>query len=332
MNGLGQIGNAGELVRKMAARVRPDLVHTLTPAALVKRIYGVVLGEWSCPDCGRVLAESDYPTDRCKGCARPLPKRCIRPGCGTIVQPQVYYSQRRPFHRLGYVDPWPTCGPCSGASGKDSSRQSVLTVLEESVPAETLELATSRWEEYGWREDFVAALAEWVGTDLGRSTGFSSIYIWSQVAKSGLKTQDPNITGYGNGKTVAAAYAARTAAVTHGLVSSMAWTTDKKLIEAHEHRYKDDKTLSQQATDLLERCRTTALLVIDELFGQPRYSAKFAAELGDILCERLENRRPTLFTSNFPPAWESIDHRLPSRWSAVGRVVRWEGPDLRKVR
>lgn len=322
-----------------------ELAHAEAVAEQVWRARGIDVTVWRCPRCEAPYTSSappidngpksgrrttprpprrgSYPREACT-CGRPYPARCTSRGCAQVVQPaQVITASDRLYdtpNRAGPLWELPAdrrCGPCSS----DAHYRSRLRVWTDSAIAPHVRAVVEAGYSTEARENVHEAINGWLNNDLGRSIGVCSLYLWG-------------LPGYG--KTLGVAWATYEALVVRGLVASVFWTTQSQLRVWHDQSWQHDsdraRALAEQGTDAWRRAREAPLLVIDETFSAPCRGA-FAERLADLVRDRLDQRMPTLHTSNHPPQWSVLletDGRIDSRWSASGRTVEVGGRDWRQ--
>ena len=307
-----------------------EAIHAAQVADLVMRVRGIDVATWSCA-CGRLYM---YPFDRCRdprakvGCGRVYQRLCVQAGCGRIVEP---VAQETPGDRLflgvehkgGPLVDLPDDGLCALCAERDSPhRRRAKTWAASSVSPDARALAPLGYWELPEREPVLAAIAGWLDANLGRETGPCALFFFG----------DP-----GRGKTLAAAQTAYRAIVDRALVATLVWTSDPELRKWHEQSYRRDteaaRALADVASASLHRARTAPLLVIDDMFSALARGA-YAERLADLVRERLNERLPTIYTSNKRPEWSVMietDGRIDSRWQQLGQTLEVVGRDWRRV-
>lgn len=312
-------------------KAEADEIRAEQIADIVFRVRGIDVATWSC-SCGALY---QYPFERCwnpdtkRGCKRPYQRLCVQAGCGRIVDPGVIETPGdRLFlgveHREGPLVDLPADGLCAlCAEAGSPHRKRAVTWAASSVPPDARALAPLGYDATPEvRKAAVAAIDAWLDGNLGRppDAGPCALYLHGRP---------------GVGKTLAAAWTAYRAVVDRGLVSTLVWTSDPELRKWHEQSYRRDTEASRALADVasvaLERARRAQLLVIDDMFSALARGA-YAERLADLVRERLNDRLPTLYTSNHPPEWSvriETDGRIDSRWGRDGRTVEIGGPDWR---
>lgn len=286
-----------------------------TPEQVLLRVHGIEFDSWLCPSCERLLVREDYPTSRCPGCARPLPRRCLTKRCTGVVEPTSWTSGKG---RVNWVEPASHCADCDRASVEVSRR----AVWQARVPAQFQGWATTGYERQEWH----SPLARWMR---GEIRTLPVGYLWGPV---------------GVGKSVAAARLAHNLLV-EGVVPDMVWVREWDLLNAHKGQFARGDDADELATDsraILERARVTPLLVVDELFsrgaegwldgrGNPTAGAR---AIGELFYERFEAATSrgliTVIVSNEQPQWSAVfDSRVESRFDRCSRTFYADGENLR---
>lgn len=258
------------------------------------------------PDCGRPY---EYPHSVCQGCRRPHQRVCSTSGCGEVIKPPEY----------GDIPPY--CAHCVGNIGRKARAESFG---KSSIPPRERQAAQS-WEgPLPQQAQAVRDIEYWLQAPVwtGRKdiSGIDSVYL------AGLA---------GRGKSVVAAFAVKRAFVDLGLVSAFHWHTQTSIEQLFLERFARGDTGDSRSEGALHLWRAlveSPLLVLDDLFTKA-LSPAFSDALSSLIRDRLDQRRPTLVTSNKPPLWH--DHfadeagRITSRWRAYGHDITIEGRDLR---
>lgn len=287
-----------------------------TPEQVLLRVHGLEFDTWLCPSCERLLVREDYPTSRCPGCARPLPRRCLTKLCTNLVEPTSWQSGKG---KVNWVEPEAHCSECSRKSVEVGRR----AVWQARVPQQFHGWATTGYERQEWH----TPLARWLRNEIRT---LPVAYLWGPV---------------GVGKSVAAARLALNLLV-DGHVPDMLWVREWDLLNAHKGQWARGDDADELATDsraLLERARSAPLLVVDELFsrgaegwldnkGNPTAGAR---AIGELFYERFEAASAigliTVVVSNEQPQWSAVfDSRVGSRYERVSREFFADGENLRE--
>lgn len=288
----------------MRAGLKPDLRAICEPAAILRSLYGVKPGQWSCPVCGAVYELSAYPATRC-ACSRPLPRRCNQPGCTVFVEPTRDDDD-------SWNDPAPTCDKCDA----DDQRRTRGEVIQRVFPGRLLALCRDYWRNWPHRTELDNVLAGWLEGNCGRNN-------WR-----------PFVVAYGDtgtGKSVALTYHAAAAYYGKRTVRSVFYVTEEDLCRCASVEWNDE-----HARDTLEWCHRAELLVLDECGSDAATASDLTRaqvrEYRRLIKGRLDRGEPTLIATNRPPpvlSW--LDTRCESRLAETGVVVRCEGIDMRKA-
>lgn len=299
-----------------------DAIYEARVADIAWRARGIVVGEWRCA-CGEAYTVDTYPSADCRACKRPLPLRCLQPGCGAVVEPRQIAT---PGDLLAGAHPelveLPADGLCARCSTDKTHVARTRAWAGSPVPDDARAAAPHGWWTDSDRAPVHETLDAWLRNNLGRGgIGPCALYLW------GLP---------GRGKTRAAADVAYRALVVHGLVGLITWTSQAELRALHDQRWQREteraKAQADVAADKLSRIRNAHFLVVDDLFTSPARGA-FAELLADLVRDRLNDALPTVYTSNHPPQWTvylETDGRIESRWSKLGRTVEVTGDDWRR--
>lgn len=324
-------------IARLAAALPDHVGASLSPEQVMLRTHGVQLGETPCDGCGVVYeygppAAPHYPfANGCVHCGRPLPRRCLTPGCMSVLQPSSHERVTRRGDRVVEWDEAPLyCGTCRTRQGQDDR----LAIWRARVPKRLQGFATSGWSELPWHEDV---------TQRGAVKGWLSRFRRADPASRRATLYVCGPTGVG--KSVALARLAHSLVVAETWASDLLWVREWDLITAHKDQYArgdDGEALAAEGRSLLRRATDVPLLVLDELFslrGEP-YTQAGAREIGRVLYERLEARRITLIASNEPPngtletvgqlTARTFDERIASRLAGGAEVVCASGDDLRR--
>ena len=128
-------------------------------------------------------------------------------------------------------------------------------------------------------------------SDLKRIYGpFSAIAQNWQYGSTGILLEGPA----GSGKTRAAWHIIRRMVAKGYSCYGLTSTQFAKFAADQWHSNSEDKTLALEA---MERCRSTAILLIDDL-GKQKMTERGETELYDVLEHRTNNLKPTLVTTN----------------------------------
>lgn len=329
------LGAKGMSLGAKAASIVPELLrHTVTPVERLRRVFGVFPG-WHCTGCGRPFEVADMSRDTdnagrhlggvaCPGCRKPLPRRCSVKGCNGSVEPLRGHGHRN--------QGWYAGGGACPACVADGARVARSQVFASRIPVSTVEGALGWTLDKPWRQKVADYSEMW----LSGSRHTTSIYIHGPI---------------GTGKSVAAAHLVRLVYMAQGAAADFAWTTERKLLDAHVARYGQDAEAGARALELLGTAKVVPVLVIDEAFagGVGFYTDRQVDLLFEILSSRLENRLVTVVVSNSPPVvdpgtgrtiWHAAfgtggDGRrgeaIASRWAQVGDYIGAAGADRRRV-
>jgi hypothetical protein len=292
-------------------------------AETVFRARGIEPGVWACDWCSTVYVHEHYPSSDCKGCRRPLPRRCLTAGCGAVCAPVEVATPGLQTDR-GYVPGAPDvavadrCPHCTDRAGHQGRAEMYSRVI---MPRHLSAVAVSGY--FASAADL--AIEAWLDRDLGRSIGACALYLWGPP---------------GSGKSQSAARALWLALVNRGLVSTAMWVTEAQLYPLHLARYRHDSERDRQeaarAADTWKRAADVGLLVLDELFAHAPKPG-FSESLADLVRERIDHRKPFVITSNLQPQWSAhLDGdrqgRIESRWTSLGVTVELSGVDWRTSR
>lgn len=306
---------ASKAISALLASQPAHIREACTPAEIFLRVYGVEAEQWCCPACGTVLELRHYPTDRCKACGRPLPKRCIGfpadrsrgieavKGCGTVVEPRQISHDR-------WAEPASQCHKCR----MDVGRADRARLYASRVPVELAHTAATSYQSRAWRRELDHVLGQWARHEGGRVGGPSIVLAYGPP---------------GTGKSMALARACHRAVVDGG-VRGLTWVRERDLIDAHVDRYSRQDDRADRARGLLERAKTAELLVVDEMWAS-RYSDSALDEFSELWRMRLERRLPTLCATNAEPQWAVFGLHVESRFTGAGVTVRVVGSDLRRA-
>lgn len=307
------------------------LAYRAGVADRVFRLRGIDIDTWQCPcGLGYVVAQTvedmkreSYPWEACRGCARPFPKRCLTPGCGAVVEPRERVTEGitvgREKHQARFTDTPDSCDVC--ASNKGHVDRAYSWSNNAQVPASERASAVKGFMGDASKKPVESAIRWWLDRNLGLAEGRHSLFVWGEP---------------GRGKSTAAAIAAHRAFVDLGAVPSVAWTTQALLAQVFMARFRRDTERARSEADKAEatwqQVLEAPLLVLDDLFtAEP--SKGYGEQLADLIRERLNARRPTVYTSNRAPDWDlylaSDAGRIKSRWEQWGVTVQLGGPDWR---
>ena len=299
---------------------RPD-GSTITAKEVWLAITGVEAKDFRCRKCGKPPVNVNAPPagvcrqpvdGKDRWCGTPLPRRCV--SCSNINEPR---------NLDGYwVDPWPFCDDCEN----EQRREVLAETLRRVIPSQLRAAAKSFYHKASHRRRLVDALTGWLEVDkLGKAGGPSCVLAWGSR---------------GSGKSVAASWLVGKALAARGVYGAQ-YVTEDDLLTAALGQFSDDKTKAHAAANLLASCRSTPLLVLDEL-GSGRalgYSPRETKETLRVLHDRLSERKPTVLVSNLAPTrveaegrdsflgW--LDERIVSRFEGNGLAIECTGPDMR---
>lgn len=326
-------------IRDSAASIRSRLPEhlrdKLVPEACLEEVHGVTMGDWACPSCGTVYEAHHYPSPWCPNpeCRRPLPRRCEEPGCDNLVEPVQYED--------GWHGPVTPCQDCVAGKSKNRRRDTVRATFPEK---ELRDLRANGYHSHDHRKPLDAALRRWVDSRCGADSHRPWLIAWG---------------GTGSGKTMAFIYHASAAYSARCLVQSIAYTTEEELLRAASLEWARDERGGQkhpEARELLQRCESVELLVLDELGAEPKLTDGGRKALIRLLKRRADAEMPTLIAMNRaiscalcgkqkpmegPPreacycggeyrtlSW--LDVRVDSRLDQIAEVVECAGVDLRR--
>lgn len=233
----------------------------------MKRFHGLSPGQEYCP-CGAVVG--DAYESRCGSCSRPYPLSCHH--CGDWVHAEDVNGS-------GWYGPGSECSRCQGNAAR-AARSSVL----KQIPYDIRAGAEGFVPGVSSRQHAVDVLDKWSRADCGRVPRVRP-FVW--IAG-----------GHRTGKSVAVARTV-SVAVKEGRLSSLVWCTYDQIINASKVRFLGE------GGDLLSRCKSVGVLVIDEVFGdevnararkspQRRDTPASVAAFVDVLRARAASRMPTI--------------------------------------
>ncbi|MCC6623340.1 MAG: hypothetical protein IT385_18925 [Deltaproteobacteria bacterium] len=335
---------AQALRKQGVPEVEVERRHAELVADLVWRARAIAVDTWACPSCSAPYTSApppvdpptksrrnppatrigSYPREHC-ACGRPYPIRCTSPGCPQVVEPREVRTASDALYdvpnRAGPLIALPPELQCESCLRDAPYRARLRAWSGSQIPAHVRAIAAhSYWTQIDERVTFVAALGRWLDSDLGRGLGACSLYLWGTP---------------GTGKTTGAAHAVYRAFVERGLVPDFTWCSQSQLKAWHDQQWTRDtdraRAMSEQASASWDRVRAAPLLVVDELFAGGCRGA-FGERLADLVRDRLEQRQPTVYTSNHPPEWSArieTDGRIDSRWQSHGVTVLMQGHDWR---
>lgn len=319
-----------DLAEKLLELMPDHVRESCTPEGIMWHVFGLVPGESPCPACG-VIVELDHydamPPNRCTGCGRPWPRRCISSGCPAIVQPTEWKGWRG---ASGWEEPVPHCGPCSTESVREH-RESVLVRGRSKnpwgVPSKLRADSAKGYKTLSWRKEFDDVARLWMSGNMGREPGHLPIlYVHGRAP--------------GSGKSTGAARCG-VLAVANGRAKSLVWARESDLLKVLGSRGEDGPREA-----LLRRLYDCELLIVDEVFKNDgaQYRTRdgvltrVAEQLRDCWHVRFEDGRPTIFTSNYwcgdetSSLWEQLlGEPLASRFFGAARIIQCEGPDMRRL-
>lgn len=307
-------------IRDSAADVRSRLPEhlrdKLVPEACLEEVHGVTPGDWACPSCGTTYEAHHYPSPWCPNpeCRRPLPRRCEEPGCDNLVEPVQYED--------GWHGPVTPCQDCVSGTSKGRRRDVIRAIF----PERALASIRDGYDTHTHRGALDAALRRWVDSGCGKTTSTPWVIAWG---------------GTGSGKTVAFTYYASAAYMAKGLVQSIAYATEEELLRAAGLAWvKDSKGHPKhpEARELLQRCETVELLLLDELGAEPKFTDGGRKALIYLLKRRADAEMPTLIAMNRELHWDGetrralswLDVRVDSRLDQIAEIVECAGVDLRR--
>lgn len=281
-------------------RAPAHLAHVLgNPAEMLLRLHGVVVGETTCPHCGLVAQEAEYPRGACRGCARPFSRRCGRSTCSALVDPSGCLLRKggKPY----WSDPAPYCAEhqTRARSARDERMARLRRpVAAGGIPTEILSAALS-WRSYPWRDGAWGRLCAWAEGGFDRGDGPKAAYI-----------RDKQV---GAGKSVMAARLLMTYYAERESLADFVWVTPKAIAKAYQDKWQrvndEPTTRACQAQKVLDLCGLGAeMLVIDDWGQWPKITPGFRDTLAEILRDRMENHRhPVIFTSNLMPNFDPVE-------------------------
>jgi hypothetical protein len=234
---------------------------------LLRSLHGLSPGDSYCP-CGAAVGES-YES-RCSGCGRPYPLACLH--CGAWVPSQDVAG-------MGWYSPSSECARCHGDAAV-AARSSILRQIPDDVRGG----ASNYVRDVASRAGATDILKAWAAADCGRVPP-ARPFLW--IAG-----------GHRTGKSVAIARAVSDV-VEQGRIRSLVWTTYGEIIGSAKVRFLGE------GGDLLSRCRSAGVLVVDEAFGDEegarsrtsprrRDTESSLATFVDVLRKRAASRMPTI--------------------------------------
>jgi hypothetical protein len=291
-----------------------DLTSSRRPsyASMMLDLHGLAVGVSICDDCGAVVPEEPPEgrriVDRCLGCGRPFPTRCV--GWPAADGEHHACADRTLLPAVPADGRWYADAQCAGCL-REERHANTLDWLAARVGEDVCEAAVSP-ANHGHQFKAVRALIDTLRLD-GRGRP-----VLRAVGISG---------GVGSGKTTVVAAHVYNLIVGSG--TRVTWLPEGKLLQALKGQYQDgDAGLEAQAT--LARARMAPVLVVDEFgsWGWSGWTEHARRLLSELLVGRFDDTSVvTLLIGNEVIEWP--DSRVESRFHRCGRLVRCEGPDLR---
>ncbi|MFH1568514.1 MAG: hypothetical protein ABIL09_11010 [Gemmatimonadota bacterium] len=308
-------GAISDIVRRLAGG--RGVENLCTPEAIMRSRYGVVIGEWACPACGCVYELQDYPSPRCS-CGRFLPTRCLSSACDGVCEPLVHDHHGKKH----WYPPPDLCKTCLCSAGRRAAEQR----LKQAFPAGLRALARD-YARHEHRRELDGQLSWWLDTDCGRRAEKPKPWVYCFGRP-------------GSGKSVALVYTAGAAYYARGLVRTIAYYEEQRVLWAISHQWDDDLSVRDDARAIVLQCGSVELLVLDEVGARKTMTSRQIDDYRDMLKARCDAELPTMIASNRGPSVRAdgrteifgwLDERLDSRIAQHALIAPCTGVDLRRT-
>ncbi len=294
--------------RTMSGFRVPKRVAMMTPAQIMKKVHGIDVGAWSCPNCNRTLQEEDYPSATCRGCGQAtLPRVCNTKGCVNLCQPMTAINDRG---AVSYYDPPTFCETCT----KQGSRKQRAQWCERVTPADIYSGAIDYEIRKNGRESLDNTIGWWFSEDrFGKVSGQSFVYVYGE---------------HGAGKSVGVmAHAIR--GHIKGIISGLWYVSNADVERMARGTYSDDREEKASSGRSFYKCSTTDLLVIDDAGNKQGITRSVRSAYERIIGDRFRRMAPTIVISTRKPfryrdgfsVFDWLDESMSSQFAMAGIVV-----------